>query len=78
MLNTMTSARFFYKGYVVHAERLTDALTKKDFGWTGKVGNLVDCMIVAKSVKQFEKKFIQFVEKREAENKESFGDIEPY
>ena len=37
MLNTMTRAVFSYKGYVVYAKRLVDALTGKVLGWSGDV-----------------------------------------
>lgn len=68
MLNTMNYAVFNYKGYVVSAKRLVDVMTDKDFGWTGCVAKcnvLADDnenRIVAKSIMQFEKKFIEFVD----------------
>lgn len=68
MLNTMNYAVFNYKGYVVSAKRLVDVMTDKDFGWTGcaaKCNVLADDnenRIVAKSIMQFEKKFIEFVD----------------
>lgn len=69
MLNTMTHATFNYKGYTVYAKRLVDKVTGKDFGWAGEVGNHDEYSIVAKSIQQFEKKFIQFVEDWEAQGK---------
>lgn len=69
MLNTMTHATFKYKGYVVYAKRLVDVTTEKDFGWEGGVGNHDEFTIVAKSIQQFEKKFIQFVDDWEAKKK---------
>ena len=74
MLNTMTHATFSYKGYTVYAKRLVDVLTKKDFGWTGGVGNHDEYTIVAKSIQQFEKKFIQFADKWEAEHNSPVDD----
>ena len=71
MLNTMTHATFKYKGYTVYAKRLIDKITGKDFGWAGAVGNHDEYSIVAKSIQQFEKKFIQFCEDWEAKRQVS-------
>lgn len=70
MLNTMTYATFKYKGYVVGAKKLVDVMTDKDFGWEGcvtkcnELSNFDENRIIAKSIMQFEKKFIEFVDNR--------------
>lgn len=67
MLNNMTSASFSYGGCRITAKRTVDTATGKFFGWYGEVND--DYAIFAKSINQFEKKFVEFVDTGKAEGK---------
>ena len=67
MLNTMTSASFSYGGCRITAKRCVDTATGKFAGWYGEISD--KDVIFTKSINQFEKKFIEFVDNRIADGK---------
>lgn len=67
MLNTLTYAAFEHNGCRAAANRMVDTESGKFFGWHGAINARDDFSIVAKSIKQFEEKFIRLVDEKKAE-----------
>lgn len=64
MLNTLTTATFKHRGYVITAKRTVNSSDGKFFCWYGEIEGY--CTVAARTIQQFEKQFMLQVDMLES------------